>query len=493
MPATLSANPFAPIVDKYLYDSERYLREVLHLPQVYRWQRRVCVQYDERERHIAVKSGHGVGKSTLLAGLMTHHQLTRFPQKTVVTAPSSGQLWDALWATYKSFLQRIPPELLALLEESSDRVVLQPAPDMSFVSARTCRAETPEALAGVHADQSLGMGNEGVLLIADEASGVPDPVFESALGSMSGHNAITILTGNPVRTTGFFHDCFTKNSDIWKVHTVSSLDVPEAVDTIQYAKLVERSFGRYSNAYRVRVLGEFPTTESDAIIPLELVEAALGRDVKQNPLAPVVWGVDVARFGDDRSALAKRQGPVLLEKVKAWRHLETMQLAARIHSEYRETPFQLRPVEINVDAIGMGAGVADRLRQLGLPARAIQVSEAPAMVNADRYLNLRTELWFKAKEWFEDRMCSIPAAYKRVEKEDDLVAQLVSQKYDHLPSDKVFALSKKDMKRKHGIDSPDLADAFLLTFASDGARLAFGKRASTSWNQPIRRRLALLQ
>ena len=493
MTAVAVSNPFAVMVDKYLYDSERYLREVLQLPQVYRWQRRVCVDYDNRERHIAIKSGHGIGKSTLLGGLMTHHQVTRFPQIAVCTAPSSGQLWDALWAKYRSFLQRLPPELYALLEMSSDRVVLQQAPDMSFVSARTCRAETPEALAGIHADQSLGLGNEGVLLIVDEASGVPEPVFESALGSMSGHNAITILTGNPVRTTGFFHDVFTKNADIWKTYTVSSLDVPEAVDTLAYAKLVERSFGRYSNAYRVRVLGEFPTTESDAIIPLELVEAALGRDVKQNPLTAVVWGVDVARFGDDRSALAKRQGPVLLEKVKWWRHLETMELAARIFTEYRETPFEKRPTEINVDAIGMGAGVADRLRQLGLPARAIQVSEAPALANAERYLNLRTELWFKAKEWFEDRMCSLPVAYRKVPKEDDLVVQLVSQKYDHLPSDKVFALSKKDMKKKHGIDSPDLADAFLLTFASDNARLSFGKRASTSWNQAIRRKLKLLQ
>ncbi len=489
----MNSNPFASIVDKYLYDSEGYVRNVLKVPQVFRWQKRVLSDYDARERYIAVKSGHGVGKSTLCSWIMHHHQFTRFPQKVVVTAPSSGQLWDALWATYKGLLLRTPPELLALFESSSERVVLSSAPEMSFVSARTCRAETPEALAGIHADQSLGLGNEGVLIIADEASGVPDPVFESALGSMSGHNAITILTGNPVRTTGFFRDCFAKNSDIWKTHTVSSLDVPEAVDTLSYAKLVERSFGRYSNAYRVRVLGEFPTTEADAIIPLELIEAAIGRDVKQNPLTPIVWGLDVARFGDDLSALAKRQGPALLEIVKGWRHLETMELAAKVAHEYRETPYQLRPMEINVDAIGMGVGVADRLRQLGLPARAIQVSEAPAVMNQERYLNLRTDLWFRGLAWFQDRMCSLPAAYKQIETEKDLVRQLAAQKYDHLPSDKVFALSKKDMKKKHGVDSPDLADAFLLTFASDSARLAFGKRASTSWNQPIRRKLGLLR
>jgi len=487
----VNANPFSVRVDRYLYDSALFVREVLGMREIEPWQAEVLAQYDRRERYIAVKSGHGVGKSTLVSWMMLHHLFCRFPQKTVVTAPSTTQLWDALWATFKGLVQRLPQEYLQLLDIASDRVSVAAAPTMSFVSARTCRAETPEALAGVHADETLGLGNEGVLLVVDEASGVPAPVWESALGSMSGKNAITIMTGNPVRTTGFFYDAFTMSDTLWKTHTVSSLDVPRAHG---HAELVERSYGKYSNAYRVRVLGEFPLTESDAIIPLELVEAAIGRDVQPAPTTPVVWGLDVARFGDDRTALAKRQGGKLLEVVKAWRNLDNMQVAGRVYAEYSGTPHQLQPVEINVDAIGVGAGVADRLKQLGLPARGINVSESPALErDADRYVNFRSALWFKGREWFQDRMCSLPAAYKQIEPELDLVRQLVTQKYDNTPSDKVFALSKKDMRKKHGVKVMfDLADAFLLTLASDHARLMFGRRANTSWNQPIRRQLKLL-
>jgi len=489
----VSDSPFSAYVSKYLFDAKGFVRDVLGVKDIYPWQARVLDWYDQRERHIAIRSGHGIGKSTLVSWLMVHHLLMRYPQKTVVTAPSTTQLWDALWATFKSLLTRLPSGWQDALEPASDRVMLKKKPQDSFVSARTSRKETPEALAGVHADQTQSTDNEGVLLIADEAAGIPDEVFESALGSMSGHNAMTILTGNPTRLTGFFHDAHTKNQDMWKTLSVSCLDLPQAV-TGDYVKFVERSFGKYSNAYRVRVLGEFPTTESDAIIPFELVELALDRDVKPGPVTtPVVWGVDVARFGDDRSALAKRRSFELIEMVKAWSKLDTMDLAAVIFDEWTSTPFELRPAEINIDSIGIGAGVVDRLKQLGLPARGIAVSESPALMNKERYRDLRTDLWFQGRAWFERRDCKLPSAYKKVEPEMDLIRQLTTQKYDHTPQGKMFALSKKDMKHKYGVDSPDLADAFILTFASNASRLYHGRFASTNWRTAVGRPLKLLQ
>jgi hypothetical protein len=326
-----------------------------------------------------------------------------------------------------------------------------------------------------------------VLLLADEASGVPEPVFEAAIGSMSGHHAVTILTGNPVRTTGFFHKTHTDLSDMWWTKRVSCFDVPEAVSGA-FVEQVRRTYGEHSNAYRVRVLGEFPTSESDTIIPFELVEASLTRDVAPARDAPVVWGVDCARFGDDRSALAKRRSYELLEPVKAWTKLDTMELAGRIHNEYHAEPVDLRPVEINVDVIGIGAGVVDRLRQLGLPARGINVSESPALMDKDRYRDLRAELWFKGREWFARRDCKLPDSYRNPPPEQDLVRELTTQKYDYSPqSNKIFALSKADMKKKYGVDSPDLADAFILTLASDAMRLTHGRYAMTSWRTAISR------
>ncbi len=483
------ANPFLEFREKYVNDVERFVREAFGFPNamelaqqknIYPWQLRVMKQYDARERRISVKSGHGVGKTTLLAWLLWHHILMRFPQKSAVTAPTEKQLFNALWAEFRAWSERLPKIVRDLVEIKTDRAEFKPSPAKSFISLATARADQPEALQGVHSDWTL--------LIADEASGVAEKVFEAGTGSMSGHNAMTILTGNPVRGQGFFFDTHGKLSDIWKTDTVSCLDVPSGVSA-DYAMQIERTYGRESNAYRVRVLGEFPVRDDDTVIPYELVESSLHRDIVISKTAPVVWGVDPARFGSDRSALAKRQTRALLEPVKWWAKLDTMELAGRVKHEYDTTPQWLRPVEINVDAIGIGAGVVDRLRELNLPARGINVSESPAAVNIDKYANLRAELWFKGLEWFANRDVKLPEYYDRPKGADDLIAELTQPRYKFRPASGKIAVESKDDMRKRGMRSPDLADAFILTFASDAITLAQGRYASTSWNHKLSRPL----
>src|SRR5690606_25246911 len=319
-------------------------------------------------------------------------------------------------------------------------------PTEAFISARTSRAEQPEALQGIHSDH--------VLLVADEASGVPEQVFEAAAGSMSGENATTILLGNPVRGSGFFYDTHHRLSGQWKTLRVSCEDSPRVSKA--YIQEMAARYGEESNAFRVRVLGEFPLTDDDTVIPLELVEAATQRDVETNPHAPIVWGVDVARFGSDKSALAKRQANQLLEPVQTWSGLDTMQLTGVIKAAWDALTPSERPVEILVDSIGMGAGVVDRLRELGLPARGINVSESPSL--GQTYSNLRAELWYKARAWLAARDSRLPP-------DDDLKAELVSPRYKFTSSGKIQVESKDDM-RKRGLPSPDRADAFVLTFAS---------------------------
>ena len=120
-----------------------------------------------------------------------------------------------------------------------------------------------------------------------------------------------------------------------------------------------------------------------------------------------MWGVDVARFGDDRTALAKRQKNKLLEPVEELeRSTDLMATADRIKAEYDATPYDLRPSAILIDIIGLGAGVYDRCKELGLPVRGINVGEAAA--SRENCARLRDELWFKGREWFQDRACSMP-------------------------------------------------------------------------------------
>jgi hypothetical protein len=183
-----------------------------------------------------------------------------------------------------------------------------------------------------------------------------------------------------------------------------------------------------------------------------------------------VRGVDVARFGDDRTALAKRQKNKLLEPVKSWNSTDLMATAGKIKAEYDATPYHAKPSEILVDIIGLGAGVYDRCRELGLPVRGVNLGEAAA--SRENCARLRDELWFKGREWFQDRACSIP-------KDDALIAELTSPTYAFTSTGKMVVESKADMK-KRGLGSPDLADAFLLTFAC-------GERPRERYKRAVRR------
>ena len=235
-------------------------------------------------------------------------------------------------------------------------------------------------------------------------------------------------------------------------------------------------YGEESNAFRIRVLGEFPLADDDTIIPFHLAESAQHRDVQVSEETSIVWGLDVARFGTDSTALCKRQGPIVTE-VRSWRGLDLMQTVGRVVAEYEGLPDSRRPREILVDSIGVGSGVVDRLQELELPVRGVNVAEAPSM--GETYLNLRSELWFKTKGWLEDRSCKLPS-------NDQLIAELTSIRYSFTSSGKMKAESKDEM-RKRGLQSPDLADALCLTMASDAATALSGK--FSSWRGEIRRNL----
>ena len=433
------------------------------------WQRLILRDLGRYERRISIRSCHGPGKTAVLAWCVLYMLVFRFPQKTVATAPTRGQLFDALFAEVMIWFGKMPLAVQDLYNTKSDSIDLISSPSESFFSARTARPENPEAMQGVHAPN--------VLLIADEASGVPEPIFEAAVGSMSGENATTILASNPVRTSGFFFDTHHKLKSMWKTYHISAEDSPRVTD--DFCRDVAARYGEDSGAYRVRVLGEFPKSDEDTVIPYEVVHSAVERDlvVPRNPA--YVWGLDVARFGDDKSVLLQRSA-FSVDWAREYKSLDLMQLVGRVKHEYDILLPTDQPREILVDSIGLGAGVVDRLRELGLPARGINVGESAAM--KDAYLNLRAELWFEAKEWLEQRSCKIQAGL------DELCRELVMPKYTFTSSGRVQVESKADMK-KRGHKSPNYADAFVLSFAGNAATTRAGKKARLSWNKPLIRGL----
>lgn len=432
------------------------------------WQKEVLDTISTGERQISIRSGHGVGKTTLLAWTAIWFLMTRLHSKVVITAPTSSQLMDALLPEMKAWINKMPRQMRDYLNVKQDRIELVAAPERNFISARTSRAEQPDALQGVH--------SRWTLLLCDEASGIPDAVFDASGGSMSSENAQMILAGNPVRSQGLFWKTHTLLQDRWKTFHVSCLDSPRVTQDYIDEKRLE--YGEDSNAFRVRVLGEFPLADDDTVIPIELIDTAVGRDIDLDPEAEVIWGLDVARFGSDRSALCKRAGRVVTEPVQLFSGShDLMAITGFVKAAYDAAPYDRRPSEIMVDAIGVGGGVCDRLIELGLPARSIMVSEVSSL--GTNYHRLRDELWFKAKEWLAGRDVRLPT-------DATLTHELAIPRFNYTSSGKLKVESKEEMRRR-GNRSPDAADAFVLTFASEGATARHGYRSS--WNKSVKRDL----
>ena len=492
IPAGYTAKQWADIqamhgpVRRWAGDPVAFVRECFGVepyPHQAELLRDVC-QYDR----IAVRSGHGSGKTTTLGWAILWWLATRSPAKIACTANKASQLEDVLWSEIRLWHGKMPELLRKEITIQSDKVFLTEAPGISFAVARTARKENPEAFQGFH--------SEHMLFIAEEASGIDDVIFQVGEGAMSTPGAKTILAGNPTRSSGYFFDAFHKMQGRWRRHhwdcEVISRNFPKQVAP-QFIEDMARKHGTESNVYRFRVKGDVPKTEDDAVIPLGWIEDAQRRDVEPAPGYLPVWGLDVARFGDDRTALAKRRHNVLLEPLRYWHGKDTMQVSGLVLHEYEAAKKAgAEPHEILVDVIGIGAGVVDRMRELGLPVRGVNVSES-ASVKAN-YLRLRDELWWRAREWFEQRDCRLPPVNDDVKDGTDameiLVSELSQPKYTATSGGKILVETKDDMK-KRGLLSPDLADAFCLTFAGGYAKTdqhdrysprgRYDQQRTTSW------------
>ena len=422
-------------------------------------------KYKEQKRAISCVSGHGVGKSCCASWIALWHMVFRFPQKTIITAPSHAQLHDALGSEIRGWIQRLPDFIKDQLEVLNEQIRLRASPNESFISFRVSKPENFETLAGIHSDH--------VLLVCDESSAIPSQIFESAASSMTAESASTLLLGNGTRATGFFYDTHHKLKDDWETRRISCLDSKRV--SKKFIDEIKSRYSENSNQWRVRVMGLFPEADSDAIIPRHLVETSIGRKVDAVG-GPVTIGVDVARFGQDSSAICLRQGNTLLGPVKCKRGLDTMQVAGWVRSEIDELrKKKIEIADVCIDSIGLGAGIVDKLLEDGIDCRGINVSEAPSIKG--QHLNLRSELWERCKNWFEGRDVNIPG-------DERLIGELCSVRYGYSSSGKIKVESKDELRKRLGNNaSPDAADALILTFSS------YASKKGIPWNKPLIREI----
>ncbi|MGL5422694.1 MAG: terminase [Serratia fonticola] len=429
----------------------------------------------------AIASGHGIGKSALVAWLTNWIMTTRPGANGVVTANTMPQLSSKTWAEIVKWGKK--SVFASWFEFNTGRGAMKmwhkSNPEGWKVIAQTCKEENSQSFAGLHSVSGTPF------YMFDEASEIPAKIFEVAEGGLTDGEPMFFMFGNPTRNSGDFHDAFGSMAHRWGTSQIDSRTV--AITNKAMIQEWVDDYGEDSDFVRVRVRGVFPRAGSTQFIPTSSITLAREREAKCDlRFDPLIFGVDVARFGDDESVVYLRKGDDgRTHPMRRYRGLDNMQLAARIAELYE----QMRPDAIFVDA-GGGAGVIDRLRYLRVPG----VMEVQFGGSADgspsvtggvaSYANKGVEMWGHMRDWLEKRG-AIPA-------DNDLQRQLEGRQYGfalYRGKDCMMLEKKEDMK-KRGLPSPDIADALALTFAypvarGDGSGHEHAGVARTQRNQAV--------
>lgn len=412
-----------------------------------------------RPLRLAIAGGVGPGKSALMAWLIDWGMTTMPDCRCRVTANTGPQLSTATWPEITKW-QRM--SLWAHWFEPGDRT-LKSVEEKRKVSWRcdaiTWDAHKAEAFAGFH--------NAGRRIIYgfDEASAIEDPIFTASEGILSGSKdteVIWVCLGNPTRNNTRFRTFFAggSNSHLWKSWHIDTRTTRMS-DKDQIKEWID-TYGLDSDYVRVRVLSQFPRASSTQFISTDLVNAAAdpGMEIAGTIYDPLIVGVDVARFGDDKSVIRFRRGPDArsLPALK-FRGLDNMQLAARI-GEVNE---KYKPDAIFIDQGGNGAGVVDRCRYLRMPVTGVDFGASPDRMQIGQqgaigYANKRAEMWGTMKEWLRGGI---------IDKDPELMTDLPAVEYGYkmLDGKDVIILERKEDMKKRGLASPDDGDALALTFA----------------------------
>ena len=401
---------------------------------------------------VAVRSGHKVGKSTSAAVLALWWALTRERGRVVLTAPADHQVKNILW-----------PELRRLYRGARAPIGGKLYDDhrsgLKFDDGREVLGLTTN-----EAERIAGLSSPNLFFVVDEAAGYPEELFEAVFGNLAGGGKVLLL-GNPTRTSGTFYEAFHQKRDLWETLRISSLESPcitkaepcvPGLATLGWVDWARAQWGgEESPIFQVRVLGEFPKQAENAVIGLAIVEAAAKRWADTPADGPLHLGVDVARYGDDRTVIFPRRGTKALEPV-ALRSLDVVEVAGKVLEVARAFAKPGEVPVVSVDEIGIGAGVVDVLkRQGGLRVVAVNVAER---ARAEGYAKLRDQLWFALKDWLAEGG-AIPNS-------PELEAELVAPTYSFDTQGRIRVEPKEAIKKRLG-RSPDLADALALSLAGE--------------------------
>lgn len=410
-------------------------------------------------RFISVRSGHGIGKTSMTSVISLWWGLTRPDAKIPVIAPTSSQV-------KKQILPEIAKWYRTLFTPFQDAIELQ-GDGVKFSNGNSLFVKAvdnahPEALAGIHATS--------VMAIVDEASGVGDNVFSTLMGAFSEENHIFIMLSNPTRLTGFFYDSHHKNKHLYQTLHFSSLESTNVTNDT-YARMIESSHGIDSDIYRVRVLGEFGNADAASLFPLDLIEQAMELHDVTDRTGVRCAGVDAAFGGSDKTMVAFREGMTIthFESVPASWSPEEQAEAVLLHGR------AVRTTKYYVDSVGVGVGLWSHMNGKERH-KVVSAKASNRAINHKKYFNRRAEMFGNLLE-FMRAGGSLPP-------DDELKEELLATQAFLTSNGKIQIIKKEIVKKDIG-RSPDKADACAFCFYANqihGANNAFN--TDKYWNEP---------
>lgn len=407
---------------------------------------------------IAVKSGQGPGKTTVSAIVGLWRCLQDMDALTIVTAPTMRQCKDVWLVEARRRLEAADRAVSRLFKATKTKIEICGRPDWGVRLVTATREENAQ-----------GYHEENMSVIVEEASGVPREIVTQFKGTLSNPNSLLLQIGNPNTRDCDFFNCFGLNRSRWECMTFNAEDTAKDYPHIvspQRNKDLENEFGRESDIYRIRVLGEFPVSDPNCVMSAEEIEKCLDRSrllecAKRPREADGVpakqIGVDLARFGSDESCIFRRSGQSIMEW-KQFAHVEPAQVLRYAMRMQSDAGWRDDETWYVVDAGGMGQGVMHVLHEAG--KRVLEFHSNGIPTKRD-YANRITQAWFNLAQKVRRKEYCLPF-------DGRLIEQLTTRQY-FTNKDGRLVLESKDDYMKRGHPSPDRADALVLCAWDDVA------------------------
>ncbi|CAL9612186.1 hypothetical protein SUDANB1_05649 [Streptomyces sp. enrichment culture] len=484
-------------VTRYMYDPVGWARDVIDWGPdegLTAYQEDV-LDHLPRERRVAVRGPHGLGKTGMASITILWFASTReaagIDWKVICTASAWRHLAIYLLPEVHKWAKRIKWEVLGRPPYSERHELLTLTLKLAHGAATAVASHKPELIEGAHADS--------LLYLVDEGKIVPDGTWDAIEGAFSGGRteglpeAFALAISTPGAPAGRFYDIHKRAAgleDWWVRHVTLAEAIAAGRISPAWAEQRAKQWGSDSAMYANRVLGEFHASDEDSVIPLSWVEAAIERwhawtEAGRPPLeGRRVTGVDVARSGADSTILAHRWGPCVTS-LEAHDREDTMQTTARVQAATGDPDEDGVTGSVPVvDSMGVGGGVVDRLRETGHPVLAYTGAAKTRRRSREGewgFTNTRSAAYWNLRELLEPAY----GAEIMLPPDELMIADLTTPTWDVTTGvpPKIKVEPKDDVSARLG-RSPDRGDAIAMSFFADF--LAASKVSAPTRETPTR-------